>query len=799
MSIGKVIPISFSSELPDSFLRYAKTVIRDRAVPDVRDGLKPVHRRIIYGMYDLSMWPDKPYSKSARLVGHVLGSTHPHGDTAVYDATVLLAQPWNCRYPFVDGHGNWGSPDGDTAAAMRYTEMRMTPLAVLMCQDLDKNTVKFKPNYDNRLEEPTVLPSPIPNLLVNGSTGIAVGLATNMAPHNLREAAAAICLQIDRPDISLAELMQVFPGPDFPTGGFIVGREGIVQAYTTGRGIITMRGKAKIEPGKNGKSMIVITEIPYKVNKAKLCAKMAELARDKKIDGIAEVRDESDREGIRVVVEVKKDVSPEPVLAALYKETQLQESFGIINLVITPDGTPRVLNLKEIIGYFIRHRKEVVIKRTEHDLQKARERAHILEGLVIAVNNLDEVLAIIRGAKSPSIAKARLIERFDFSEIQAQAVLDMKLQNLTGLELEGIKTEYQNILRLISSLEEILADLKKVYAIIKKELRDIADKYGDERRTTILDAGAAQEVVIQAETSTGQPIQVVLTEKGYIKRYPINGKRVDLVGFKDGDYPVLRLNTDDQVTLLMFTAKGNVHQVSAKLLPEAPAKERGRPVINLFPLPEDDRIVSIIPVKDFQDETAVICLVTVEGKIKRTLLTEYSSTRTHDAMVLSGTDEVLAAFRTGGASELFLASALGMCIRFPEAEVSLQGRKAGGMKGINLELDDMLVAAEAITNPQAEVLSVSETGWAKRTALEDYKQQGRAGKGIAIMKLDNKKGTGALAGVKILDADKQVYICQAQGEVSKIKVQDIPLEARAKTGQPLISVLLDDYVTRILS
>ncbi|HWJ03723.1 MAG TPA: DNA gyrase subunit A, partial [Verrucomicrobiae bacterium] len=517
---------------------------------------------------------------------------------------------------------------------------------LLMCQDLDKDTVKFKPNYDNRIEEPTVLPSPIPNLLVNGSTGIAVGLATNMAPHNLGEVATAIYMQIDNPDVPLEKLMQAVPGPDFPTGGFIVGREGIESAYRTGRGIVLMRGKAQIEPAKGGKSQIIITEIPYKVNKAKLCAKMGELARDKKIEGIAEVRDESDREGMRIVVEVKKDASPEQILAALYKETQLQDSFGIINLVIAPDGTPQVMGLKKLIGHFIAHRKEVVIRRTEYDLKRAKERAHILEGLVIAVNNLDEVLAIIRAAKSPSIAKAGLIERFDFSEIQAQAVLDMKLQHLTGLELEGIRTEYAEVLKVIAELEEILADMNKVYAIIKKELREIADKHGDSRRTIVLDADAAVEVVVQVEKQS-QAIQVVLSDQGYLKRYPVNGKRVDLTPFKDGDYPTLRVNANDQATLLMFTAKGSVHQVAAKLIPEAGPKEKGRALVNLLDLPKDDRLVAIIPV-DFAAEEAVLTFVTVEGKVKRTSLAEYSSTRTHDAIVLQGTDEVLSVFLTDG-------------------------------------------------------------------------------------------------------------------------------------------------------
>lgn len=796
MSVGKIVPISFSVELPDSFLRYAKTVIRDRAVPDVRDGLKPVHRRIIYGMYELSMWPDKPYSKSARLVGHVLGSTHPHGDSAVYDAAVLLAQDWNCRYPFVDGHGNWGSPDGDSAAAMRYTEMRMTPLALLMCQDLEKETVKFKPNYDNRIEEPTVLPSPIPNLLINGSTGIAVGLATNMAPHNLREVVQAICRQIDDPKLEVEDLMRYIPGPDFPTGGFIVGKDGIESAYRTGRGIVVMRGKARIEGAKNGKSQIIITEIPYKVNKAKLCAKMGELARDKKIDGIAEVRDESDREGIRIVVEVKKDVAPEPILAALYKETQLQDSFGIINLVIAPDGTPQVLGLKELIGHFIAHRKEVVIRRTEYDLKKARERAHILEGLVIAVNNLDEVLRIIRAAKSPSIAKAGLIERFDFSEIQAQAVLDMKLQHLTGLELDGIRTEYQSMLKLIASLEEILADVNKVFALIKKELREIADKHGDDRRTVILDSDCKEEVVVQVHKAS-QSIQVVLTDQGYIKRYPSNGKRIDLTAYKDGDYPVLRINTEDQANLLMFSAKGAVYQVAAKLLPEAAPKERGRSVVNLFTLPEDDRVVSIVPV-DFSAEGAVLTFVTVEGKVKRTNLSEYANTRTHDAIVLQGADEVLSVTLTAGSKDLFLATARGMCIRFPEEEVSLQGRKAGGVRGISLGPDDVVVAAGIIDEDDTELLTISENGWAKRTSLEEYKPQGRAGKGIVLMKLDEKKGTGAVAAVKVFKESRPLFVAQAQGALNKLDVKEIPLEARAKSGKPVVTVLLNDYVVKVL-
>ncbi|MDA8441439.1 MAG: DNA gyrase subunit A [Peptococcaceae bacterium] len=795
MSVGKIVPVSFSDELPDSFLRYAKTVIRDRAVPDVRDGLKPVHRRIIYGMYELSMGPDKAYSKSARLVGHVLGSTHPHGDSAVYDAAVLLAQDWSCRYPFVDGHGNWGSPDGDSAAAMRYTEMRMTPLAMLMCRDLDKDTVNFRPNYDNRIEEPSVLPAPIPNLLLNGSTGIAVGLATNMAPHNLREVAAAIIKQIDEPKTSLESLMALIPGPDFPTGGYIIGLDGIKSAYATGRGIVIMRGKAQIESSKNGKSQIIISEIPYKVNKAKLCAKMGELARDKKIDGIAEVRDESDREGMRIVIEIKKDVAPEPILAALYKETQLQDSFGIINLVITPDGSPKILGLQELIRYFVAHRKEVVLRQTKYELKKAKERAHILQGLVIAVNNLDEVLNLIRAAKSPSIAKAGLIQRFELSEIQAQAVLDMKLQHLTGLELNGIKTEYENIRQLITGLEAILADERKVYAIIKKELQEIADKHGDNRRTVILEDCAKDELMVHVEPDA-RPIQVVLTEQGYIKRYLFNGRKVDLVEFKDGDVPVIRITTDDQATLLLFTAQGLVYQVAAKLLPEALPKEKGRPLINVVVMPENDKVVAIVPV-DFNREDQILTFVTVEGKVKRTYLQEYANLRSNEAILLNSGDEVVGVHLTDGSKELVLATALGMAIRFNESEVNTQGRKAGGVKGMTCELDDMIVAS-AVIEQQTELLTVSETGWAKRTALTEFKPQGRAGKGIIAMKIDPKKGTGALAAVKLVSGAGTLYMIQAHGSLSKIELDQIPVEGRAKIGKPIVSVLLNDFVTKIL-
>lgn len=564
--------------LPESFLGYSKHVILQRAVPDVRDGLKPVHRRILFSMDEIGMHTDKPYSKSARLVGDCMGKYHPHGDSSIYESAVRMAQPWATRYPMVDGQGNFGSIDGDNAAAMRYTEMRMTPLSQLMTQDIEKNTVLFKENYDQRLKEPVVLPSPFPNLLVNGGSGIAVGMMSNIPPHNLREVIAGVILQIDQPQVSVEQLMEKVSGPDFPTGGLIIGNEGIINAYKTGRGKVTMRGKALIEQGKNGKSLIVITEIPYQVNKSTLAAKIETMADSGKIEGISEVRDESDREGIRLVVECRKEADPLNILRLLYKHTQLEDTFGIINLVITAEGTPKVLGLKEINAAFIQHRKIVVTKRTEFDLEKARLKAHILEGLVIAINNLDEVIATIRSSKTPSIAKASLITRFELSEIQAQAILDMKLQHLTNFELEGIKKEHADILKLINELESILADINKVYDIIKKELKDIADKHGDDRRTTILPEEMRNEIDLSAFGEPECIFQVALTANGFIKRLPLQAKKKDnalVCSFKDGDTLQEKLICSNKDRLFFFTRSGEFYSINSKTIPEGKIEIKG--------------------------------------------------------------------------------------------------------------------------------------------------------------------------------------------------------------------------------
>lgn len=785
--------------LPEAFLGYSKYVILHRAIPDVRDGLKPVHRRIIYSMDELGMYPDKPYSKSARLVGHAMGAYHPHGDSAIYEATVRMAQPWAIRYPFVDGHGNFGSVDGDPAAAMRYTEIRMTPMAKLMCADLEKDTVPFRPNYDNRLKEPVVLPSPIPNILVNGTGGIAVGLATNMPPHNLREVVEGLILQIDKPNVTVAELMEKVPGPDFPTGGFIVGTSGIKEAYTTGRGKVIMRCKAGILPGKNGKSLIVITEIPYQVNKSNLAAKIEALS-EEKVDGIADVRDESDREGMRLVVECRKDADPYTILNQLYKYTQLQESFGIINLVVDADGVPKVMNLKEINQAYIAHRKQVVINRTEYDLKKARARAHVLEGLVIAINNLDEIIALIRAAKNPTLAKANLIMRFEFSEVQAQAVLDLKLQHLTNLELDAIKREYEDILKLIAALEEILGDVNKVFEIVKKELREIAEKFGDQRRTVIIDQDDAHLVDTTVYEEVEKELEILRTRQNFIKQLakgkPGKGRGSTLTyGFKDGDIIEERLNCTDKDTLYFFTNVGHVYTASAKLVPEAGPKEKGRGITNIMALPENENIVSTVPVRDM-GEGVCFLFITKYGQVMRTPVSEFAHGRSHEAMGLREGDELKLVLLSAGTGELLMATSYGQCIRYLEAEISPMGRKSKGVKGITLAGGDTVVDAFLIAEPDASLISVTERGFVKKTPLAEYKLQGRAGKGVAIGKIDPEK-TGYLAGLAVSMPADSVVVIQLGATVSQLEVNKLKDENRSRTGQPIISVMLDDYVARV--
>ncbi len=782
----------FEEILPEAFLSYSKFVALHRAIPDVRDGLKPVHRRILFSMNELGMHPDKPYSKAARLVGDCMAKYHPHGDSSIYESAVRMSQPWASRYPFVDGHGNFGSIDGDSAAAMRYTEMRMSPLALLMVQDIDKSTVAFKSNYDEKLKEPIVLPSPIPNILLNGGSGIAVGMASNMPPHNLKEVIEGVLLQIDNPKVTVSELMQKIPGPDFPTGGFIIGTVGIEEAYTTGRGKIKIRAKAVIEAFRNGKSLIVVTEMPYGLSKSTLASKIEQLAEDK-IGGIVEVRDESDREGIRLVVECRKDADAQLILKQLYKETELQKTFGIINLVISPKGTPEVMGLKQINAAFIEHRKQVVTRRTKYELAKAKARAHILEAIVVAINNLDEVISIIRASKNPPQAKLRLMERFDFSEIQAQAILDMKLQHLTNLELNGIKLEYEEILKLIAALEEILADISKVYAIIKNELKEIVSKYSDDRRTKILSNEAADATDMAIFDDPEKQIEVFLTAQSFIKQMPAQSRKNPKLSFKDGDYVAGRVTCSSKDTLFLFSDKGKSYPISAKLLAEGSGKDRGVSVRSFVQISEGEQIISIVPVKDFEVDNHFL-FVTRGGQIMRTPVTDFISARSSEAMTLKEGDALVRVFRTNGENELIIATAQGQCIRFPENEVTPMGRKSRGVKGIALNSKDFVRDALVLESTDQDIIMVTERGYVKRSSLDEYKPQCRAGKGIAIGKIEINK-TGLLAGI-LMVRESTISFIQKSGTVTVIKIGELKLENRVKPGVPMIDVIFDDYVVK---
>lgn len=791
--------------LPEAFLGYSKHVILQRAVPDVRDGLKPVHRRILYTMDELGMQADKPYSKSARLVGDCMGRYHPHGDSSIYDAAVRMAQPWATRYPMVDGQGNFGSLDGDSAAAMRYTEVRMTTLAQLMTQDIEKNTTPFKANYDQRLKEPVVLPSPFPYLLVNGGSGIAVGMMSNMPPHNLREVVDAIIMQIDKPQVTLEELMSKIGGPDFPTGGLLIGTEGILSAYQNGRGKVTLRGKALIEQGQAGKSLLVITEIPYQVNKATLAGKIETLAATGKIEGISEVRDESDREGIRLVVECRKDADPREVLRLLYKYTQLEDTFGIINLVIAADGTPKVLGLKEINAAFIAHRKSVVWRRTEFDLEKARLKEHILAGLMLAISNLDEVLALIRASKTPALARAGLITGFELTEVQAQAILDMRLQNLTNMELAGIQQDHADIVKLIAELENILADERKVLDIIKKELQEIGEKYGDERRTRILPEEMRHCFDPGVLTEPENPVEILRTVRGFWKRIPLAVKKnkgnAPPCSFKDGDTLAERIVCTDKDMLYLFTRSGKFYCLKAKLIPEAKAKDKGVHLANIFPLPAEEEIVSIIPGRDEPGGWNFL-FVTKDGQVLRSPAADFVNSRSAEAIGLREGDNLVKAFLSEGRGDLLLATGRGQVIRYSETEISLMGRKARGVKGMTLNGGDWVVAALLLNREEertgGDLVTLTERGFVKRTPLAEYKAQGRAGKGVAIAKVDSV-GTGFLVDVAQGEGEDALHVLQSSGLVTRLALKELKAESRAKAGVQRIPVLLQDYAIRLFN
>jgi DNA gyrase subunit A len=784
---GKVLPIEISEEMKKSFIDYSMSVIVSRALPDVRDGLKPVHRRILYTLHELGMTPNKPYSKSARLVGDCMAKFHPHGDSSIYDAVVRMAQAFSSRYPLIDGHGNFGSVDGDSAAAMRYTELRMSKLATYMLADLEKDTVDFTPNYDEKQDEPKVLPAKFPNLLVNGSSGIAVGMATNIPPHNMTEVIQGTIALIDNPELELNDLMKYILGPDFPTGGIIMGKEGIVSAYSTGRGSVKTRAKAYIEyVKKSGKSRILVTEIPFTVNKAKLVEKIADLVREKKIDGITDLRDESDRNGMRIVIELRRDVNPQVVLNQLYKHTQMEDSFGI-NLLALVDGVPKVLNLKQMLYHFIEHQKDVIVRRTRFELNKAEAEAHILEGLRIALDHIDEVIATIRSSQTTDIARENLKSRFGLSEKQAQAILEMRLQRLTGLEREKLENQYQELLQTIAYLKAVLASDIMVETIIKTELQEINQKFGDPRRSRITVDESKMEI---EDLIAEEDVVITVTHNGYIKRLPLNtyrsqkrgGKGVHGMATKQEDFLEHLFITTTHNYILFFTSRGKVIRLKAHEIPEAGRTAKGTAIVNLLNLDRDadEKITAIMAIKEYGKDYYLFT-ATKKGIVKKTALKEYDSSRKDGliALTLDDGDELIGVRLTKGEDDVIMVTQRGLAIRFPESDVRQMGRVTRGVKGITLSVKDVVVGMEVIRG-DGELLTISENGIAKRTNLHEYRIQRRAGKGIIAMKINNK--TGPLVGIKIVQPEDQLMIITADGIIIRQEVAGISKQSRSAQG-----------------
>ena len=780
----RIIEVNIEDEMKKSLIDYAMSVIVSRALPDVRDGLKPVHRRILYSMYELGLSPDKPFRKSARIVGDVLGKYHPHGDSSVYDAMVRMAQDFSTRYILVEGHGNFGSIDGDSPAAMRYTEARMSRIAMEMLADINKDTVDFMPNFDETLKEPTVLPSKFPNLLVNGSSGIAVGMATNIPPHNLGEVIDGTIALIDNPDISVEEMMRYIKGPDFPTGGIILGTQGIKEAYITGRGKITIRARTNIEELPNNRSRIIVTEIPYQVNKARLIEKIAELVRDKKIEGISDIRDESDREGMRIVIEVKKDANPNVVLNYLFKHTQMQETFGVIMLALV-DGEPKVMGLKELLTHYINHQKDVLIRRTRYDLEKAEARAHVLEGLLVALDHIDEVINIIRSSRTVQIARDSLMERFGLSERQAQAILDMRLQRLTGLEREKIEEEYAELKNTIQYLKDVLASDAMQYKIIKEELLAIKEKYSDDRRTEI--TFSPGEINIE-DLIDEYDVVVTLTHRGYVKRTPLStyksqrrgGKGISGLQTRDEDFVQDIFVTTTHKSILFFTSTGRVYILKAYEIPEAGRQARGTAIINLLQLMPGERIEAVFPVDDIEDEKYLV-MATRKGFIKKSPIKEFKNIRKSGliAITLREDDELVGVELTNGKQEIMLASHKGMAIRFNEADVRPMGRTAMGVKGMELDKDDYIIGMQLVAE-DGYVLTISERGYGKRTPIDEYRAQNRGGKGIITMNVTEK--TGNLVGLEMVTEDDELMIINSNGIIIRIEVKDISVIGRNTQG-----------------
>ena len=796
----KVHEVDLKKTMETSYIDYAMSVIASRALPDVRDGLKPVQRRILYSMIELNNGPDKPHRKSARIVGDTMGKYHPHGDSSIYGALVNMAQEWSTRYPLVDGHGNFGSVDGDGAAAMRYTEARLSKISMELTADINKDTVDFMPNFDETEKEPVVLPSRFPNLLVNGTSGIAVGMATNIPPHNLREVINAVVKIIDdqiedKDETAIEEILNIIKGPDFPTGAMILGTRGIEEAYRTGRGKIRVRAVTNIEPMANGKNRIVVTELPYMVNKARLIEKIAEMVRDKRIDGITDLSDQSSREGMRICIELRRDVNPNVILNQLYKHTQLQDTYGVIMLALV-NNQPKVMNILDMLTYYLQHQEEVVTRRTKYELNKAEERAHILQGLLIALDHIDEVIRIIRSSANVQAAKAELIKQFNLSDVQAQAIVDMRLRALTGLEREKIENEYKELMEKIKHLKAILADKKLLLGVIKEEILLIRDKYGDERRTSI---GFDEYDISMEDLIPKEDVVITMTKMGYIKRMSNDtfkaqnrgGKGIKGMQTIDEDYVEELFMTHTHHYIMFFTNKGRAYRLKAYEIPEASRTSRGTAIINLLQLMPEEKISAVIPIDEYRDGEYIV-MATAKGLVKKTPVTDFSNIRKNGlaAITLREEDELIEVKFTDGNQEIILATKFGQCIRFAETDVRTTGRTSMGVRGINLDDTDEVIGMQLATQGN-ELLIVSEKGMGKRTLISDFSTQNRGGKGVKCYKITEK--TGNVVGIKAINEDDEIMIINTEGIVIRMFCEGISILGRITSGVKLIN--LKDGVT----
>lgn len=799
--ISRIIPIDINNEMQKSFISYAMAVIINRALPDVRDGLKPVHRRVLYSMNELGLTPDKPYRKSATIVGDVLGKYHPHGDSSIYDTMVRMAQPFSHRYMLVDGHGNFGSVDGDGAAAMRYTEARMSKITLELLRDIDKDTVDMGPNFDESREQPLALPARFPNLLVNGTGGIAVGMATNIPPHNLGETINATVALIDNPDISIDEMIGIMPGPDFPTAGVICGTSGIHSAYKTGRGRIRVRAKAEIEKMEGSeREQIIVTELPYQVNKANLVEKIADLVRDKRIDGISDLRDESDKDGMRIVIELKRNANANVVLNMLYKHTQMQDTFGVIMLALV-DGEPRVLTLKQVLEYYLDHQKDVIVRRTKYDLEKAKKRAHILEGLLIALDHIDEVVALIRASKDAATAREALMERFGLTEVQAQAILDMRLQRLTGLERDKIQAEHNELLARIEYFNKILATPQMVLDIIKEDLIEIRDKYGDERRTEIT---FDEDDIDLDELIAREDMVVTLTHYGYIKRISLEtykaqrrgGKGITAMSTREEDFADQVFVTLTHNELLFFTNKGKVYMKKCYQIPEAGRTAKGTAIVNMLNLDPDEKVSAVFPIESAVEKHSNLVVVTKGGVIKKTPFSEYANIRQNGlkAVNLREDDELIAVMETDGTRDIIVGTREGMSVKFNESDVRAMGRVATGVRAIRLRPGDEVVDA-CIAGEGKQVLVITENGYGKRTDVDEYRHQSRGGIGVKTMNITEK--TGKLCALKMVDGSEEIMLINDAGVVIRMDVAEISLIGRTTQGVRLMRVGEDTKVVSV--